>query len=44
MPQYKAYSKVQIEGARDYVAGVEELSDNKMRTQWPSHLHLRQDY
>ena len=22
----------------------EELSDNKMRTQWPSHLHLRQDY
>jgi hypothetical protein len=22
----------------------EELSDNKMRTQWPSHLHFRQDY
>ncbi len=22
----------------------EELSDNKMRTQWPSHLHLRHDY
>ena len=22
MPQYKAYGKVQIEGAQDYVAGV----------------------
>jgi hypothetical protein len=61
VPQYKAYSKVQIEDAQDCVPGVtghleelitagmppynfEELSDNKMRTQWPSRLHLREDY
>jgi hypothetical protein len=61
VPQYKTYSKVQIEDARDYAAGVtgrleelittgmppdnfEESSDNKMRTQWPSRLHLREDY
>jgi hypothetical protein len=50
VPQYKTYSKVQIEDAQDYVAGVTgcleelELSDNKMRTQWPTCLHLREDY